>query len=74
MAQGKKLMITQLRSAIGRIPSHRKTVAALGLKRPGHPVVHDDIPAVRGMVNKVSYLLRVEEKEEKEDGTLHDLP
>ena len=61
----KKLKITQKRSAIGRIPSHRRTVDALGLKRLGHAVVHDDNPVIRGMINKVSYLLKVEESEEK---------
>jgi large subunit ribosomal protein L30 len=60
----RKLIITQARSAIGRIPKHRRTIDALGLKRLGHTVIHDDNPVIRGMVNMVSYLLKVEESEE----------
>ncbi|MDR2350328.1 MAG: 50S ribosomal protein L30 [Deltaproteobacteria bacterium] len=58
-----KLKITQTKSTIGRIPRHRRTVAALGLKRPGHAVFHDDCPVIRGMIKQVSYLLKVESAE-----------
>jgi len=51
--------ITQVKSAIGRKPDHRGTVRALGLKRIRHTVIHEDTPAIRGMVNKVAYLLEV---------------
>jgi len=51
--------ITQVRSTIGRKPDHRGTVRALGLKRIRHTVVHEDTPVIRGMVNKVAYLLEV---------------
>ena len=53
------LEITQVKSAIGRRPDHRGTLRALGLKRIGHTVVQEDTPVIRGMVNKVAYLLEV---------------
>jgi large subunit ribosomal protein L30 len=54
-----ELEIRQVKSAIGRLPKHRGTLRALGLKRIGHTVVHEDTPVIRGMVNKVAYLLEV---------------
>lgn len=57
----KEIKITQVRSIIGRIPAHRRTVRALGLRRIGHTVVKKDSPAIRGMINSVNYLLQVEE-------------
>jgi large subunit ribosomal protein L30 len=54
-----QLEITQVKSAIGRLPDHRGTLRALGLKRIGHTVVQEDTPVIRGMVNKVAYLLEV---------------
>jgi len=53
------LEITQIKSAIGRLPSHRGTLRALGLKRIRHTVVHEDNPVIRGMVRKVAYLVEV---------------
>ena len=53
------LEITQIKSSIGRLPSHRGTLRALGLKRIRHTVVHEDTPVIRGMVNKIAYLLEV---------------
>jgi large subunit ribosomal protein L30 len=53
------LEITQIKSSIGRLPSHRGTLRALGLKRIRHTVVQEDTPVIRGMVNKVAYLLEV---------------
>jgi large subunit ribosomal protein L30 len=53
------LEITQVKSTIGRKPDHRGTVRALGLKRIRHTVVHEDTPVIRGMVNKVAYLVEV---------------
>jgi large subunit ribosomal protein L30 len=61
MAEPKRLKITQVGSTIGRIPSHRATVKALGLKRIGHSVVQTADGPILGMINKVSYLLKVEE-------------
>ncbi|RMH16556.1 MAG: 50S ribosomal protein L30 [Gemmatimonadetes bacterium] len=56
-----KLSITQVRSGVGRKQDHRRTLEALGLKKHQQTVVHDDTPAIRGMVNKVSYLVEVVE-------------
>ena len=57
----KKLEITLTRSVIGGTESQRKTVETLGLKKIRQSVVHEDTPAIRGMVNKVSHLLAVKE-------------
>jgi len=56
-----KLKITLVKSTIGRKKDHIATVNALGLKKIGNSVVHEDTPQVKGMINKVSYLLTVEE-------------
>jgi len=60
-----QLEIRQTKSAIGRLPKHRGTLRALGLKRIGHTVVHEDTPVIRGMVNQVAYLLEVREVTKK---------
>ncbi len=57
----KKVKITQVRSAIGRLPKHKATLVGLGLRRIGHTVELDDTPAVRGMFNSISYMVKVEE-------------
>ncbi|MDR3154211.1 MAG: 50S ribosomal protein L30 [Deltaproteobacteria bacterium] len=59
--QVKRLRITQKRSLIGRLPSHRRTAAALGLKRIGHSVEQNATPPILGMIRKIEYLLKVEE-------------
>jgi len=56
-----KLKITQVRSTIGRLPKHRRTIEALGLGRIRKTVTHDDTPQIRGMVRAVRYLVEVEE-------------
>ncbi len=56
-----KLKITQVKSIIGRPQKHRRIIEALGIKRNQTSVVHDDTPAIRGMVFKVSHLVKVEE-------------
>lgn len=56
-----KIKITQVRSAIGRLPKHKATLVGLGLRRIGHTVELDDTPAVRGMFNSISYMLKIEE-------------
>ena len=58
-----KLRITWVKSAIGFEKSQRRTVRSLGLKKLNNTVVVNDTPQVRGMINKVSHLLRVEEVE-----------
>ena len=57
----KKIKVTLNKSTIGRLKSHKNCVAGLGLRRLNHSVEVLDTPANRGMINKVSYLLRVEE-------------
>jgi len=56
----KTVKVTLMKSVIGTKKSHRATVRGLGLRRIRHSVELEDTPAVRGMINKVSYLLRVE--------------
>ncbi|WP_195576698.1 50S ribosomal protein L30 [Paenibacillus sp. 1001270B_150601_E10] len=56
-----KLQITLVRSLIGRPENHRKTVNTLGLRKLNQTVVHNDNPAIRGMVNQVTHLVKVEE-------------
>ncbi len=62
--QPKKLRITQVRSGIGRQGKHRRTLFALGIKHHQQSVVHDDTPAIRGMLEQVGYLVDVEEVDE----------
>jgi large subunit ribosomal protein L30 len=56
-----KLRITLVKSPIGYRKDQKRTVAALGLKYLDSVVEHDDHPSIRGMVNKVSHLVEVEE-------------
>ncbi len=58
-----KLQITLKRSLIGRPEDQRVTVRTLGLRKIGQSVVHNDNPAIRGMVNKVIHLVEVKEVE-----------
>ena len=57
----KTIRVTLTRSIIGRLKAHQACVKGLGLRRIGHTVDVEDTPSVRGMINKVEYLLRVEE-------------
>ena len=56
-----KLKITLVKSTIGAIPKHKKTVAALGLKKVNKTVEMPDNAAVRGIVDQVKHLVKVEE-------------
>jgi large subunit ribosomal protein L30 len=58
--QGNTLKVTLLKSTAGRLANHKACVKGLGLRRIGHSVEVQDSPAVRGMINKVGYLLKVE--------------
>jgi large subunit ribosomal protein L30 len=60
-AKLKKIKVTQTKSTIGRLKNHKACVSGLGLRRIGHSVEVIDTPSVRGMINKVHYLLQVEE-------------
>ena len=56
-----KLKIKQVRSTIGRLKTQKRTIQALGIRKLNGEVVHDDNPIIRGMINKVSHLVTVEE-------------
>lgn len=56
-----QIKITWVRSTINRKETHKRTIRALGLKKLNHSVVHEATPQVLGMVDQVSYLVRVEE-------------
>lgn len=57
----KQLKVTLVKSIIATQPSHKECIKGLGLRRMHHSVVLQDNPCVRGMINKVGYLLSVEE-------------
>ena len=58
---GKRIKVTLTKSINGRLASHRACVHGLGLRRMHHSAVVEDTPSTRGMIDKVAYLLRVEE-------------
>jgi large subunit ribosomal protein L30 len=57
----KTIKVTQTKSGIGRLPKHRATLTGLGLRRINHTVELEDTPSVRGMINAVYYMVKVEE-------------
>ena len=59
-AKTKTIKVTQTRSLIGTKQVHRATVRGLGLRRINHTVQLEDTPSVRGMINKVFYLVKCE--------------
>ena len=61
MAKPKHLKVTLLKSKFGRLPKHRACVSGLGLRRMHHTVLVDDTPENRGMVNRIAYMLSVEQ-------------
>ncbi|MBI1195953.1 MAG: 50S ribosomal protein L30 [Gammaproteobacteria bacterium] len=61
MAKKKTLKVTLVRSRYGRLAAHQACVAGLGLRRMHHTVEVEDTPAVRGMINKISYMVKCEE-------------
>jgi large subunit ribosomal protein L30 len=64
MAKVKTVRVTLVKSRFGRLKAHKACVAGLGLRRINHTVEVIDTPENRGMINKVSYLLRVEDAAE----------
>jgi large subunit ribosomal protein L30 len=60
----KRIAIKQVRSGIGRPGKHRRTLAALGLKRHQQTVIQNDTAAIRGMIDQISHLVEVREVEE----------
>lgn len=61
MAGKKKIKVTLIRSIIATQPKHKQCVMGLGLRRLNQTVIVQDTPCNRGMINKVAYLLSVEE-------------
>lgn len=61
MAKKKMMQVTLVRSMNGRLKSHQACVRGLGLRRMHQTVSVEDTPATRGMVNQVSYMVKVEE-------------
>jgi large subunit ribosomal protein L30 len=61
MASTRKIRVSQTKSANGRLQSHKDTLRGLGLRRIRHSVELDDTPAIRGMINKVAYMVEVED-------------
>jgi large subunit ribosomal protein L30 len=59
----KRLKITWVRSGIGHLQEHRRTIRALGLHRLNESVTKEDSPSLQGMLRAVDYMLRVEEVE-----------
>ena len=57
----KTVKVTQVKSSIGRLPKHRATLKGLGLRRINHTVELEDTPSVRGMINQVHYMIKVED-------------
>ena len=56
-----KIKVIQTRSVIDRPKTQKLTIEALGLGRPNWEVIHNDTPQIRGMIRKVSHLVKVEE-------------
>ncbi len=57
----KKIKVTQIKSSSGRLASHKATVRGLGLRRMHQTVEVEDTPEVRGMINRIAYMVSVEE-------------
>lgn len=57
-----KVKITKVKSAINRTLRQKRTLEALGLKKIGQVVEHDDTPNILGMINKVKHLVSIETK------------
>ena len=60
MTKKKTVKVTLVRSPIGTLPKHRLCLKGLGLRRMRQSVEVEDTPAVRGMINKINYMLTIE--------------
>lgn len=56
----KTLKVTQIKSTAGRLRNQKACIAGLGLRRIGHSVEVEDTPSVRGMINRVGFLVKIE--------------
>lgn len=61
MAAEKKILVTQTRSICDTLEKHKRTIKALGLGRPHYVAIHNDTPAIRGMIKAVHHLVKVED-------------
>jgi large subunit ribosomal protein L30 len=61
MAEAKKIKITQIRSVIDQLENAKRTIKALGLGRPNYTVTKRDTPQIRGLINAVRHMVKVEE-------------
>jgi large subunit ribosomal protein L30 len=61
MAVSKKILVRQTRSVNDTLEKHKRTIKALGLGRPNYVAIHDDTPAIRGMIRTVHHLVAVED-------------
>jgi large subunit ribosomal protein L30 len=61
MSEPKKIKITQVKSIVDHLKGAKLTIKALGLGRPNYFVVKNDTPQIRGMINRVRHLVKVEE-------------
>ncbi len=60
-SDARKIRITLVRSAIARPGKHKAVLVGLGLKKLNHSVIRIDTPQIRGMINKIVHLVKVEE-------------
>ncbi len=60
-ASGKRIKVTLVKGLRGTLHTHRQSVKGLGLRHRQHTVEVEDTPSTRGMINQVSYLVKVEE-------------
>jgi large subunit ribosomal protein L30 len=63
--QAKQIAITQVRSTSGRPERHRRTLRALGFTKHQQTRIHNDTPAIRGMIEQVSHLVEIRDVEEQ---------
>jgi large subunit ribosomal protein L30 len=59
MAETKKILVKQTRSICDTLEKHKRTIKALGLGRPHYVAIHNDTPAIRGMIRAVQHLVEV---------------
>ncbi len=61
MSSGNRLKLTLIKSKFGRLKNHQACVKGLGLRKMHHSVVVTNSPEIQGMINKISYLVKVED-------------
>jgi large subunit ribosomal protein L30 len=61
MATAKKILVKQTRSINDTLENQKRTIKALGLGRPNYVAIHNDTPAIRGMIRTVQHLVKVED-------------